>query len=101
MNSKNSNAVAIIAYITWIGFIVALFIREEGDDFTRLHLNQALVLNLLSTFAGILTIIPLLGSLVYSLVAIVTFVFWVIGLYRAITWNDKPLPFVGEIQIIK
>ncbi len=97
----NSNKIAAIAaYITWIGFLIAILIADRRDRFVSHHLNQALVLNLLSVVGGALTIIPILGSIAASLVSLLVFVFWVIGIYRAATDSMKPLPIIGDIHLI-
>lgn len=99
MNRK-SNAAAIISYITWVGFIVALVIGDRTDRFTSHHLNQALVINVLEMIGGFLAIFPLIGGLVSRLISIAVFVFWCMGIYRAATWSTEPLPFIGDIHLI-
>lgn len=98
MNNR-SNAAAILAYITWIGWFVALFIRDKDDDFTTLHMNQALVLNIISILGGVLAYFPLLGGIVSRIVSAAVLICAIIGLVRAITWNDEPLPIIGEIRL--
>ena len=99
MNNK-SNSAAVASYLTWIGFIIALLIRDKGDDFTTFHINQALVLNILGIVAGALTIFPLIGGIASTIVSAAVFVLWCIGIYRAITWSTEPLPLIGEIHLI-
>ena len=96
---KNKTA-AIISYITWIGFIIAFCIADRSDRFTAHHLNQALVLNILSVVGGVLRVIPLIGNMAAGLVELVVLVFWVIGIYRAATGSMQPLPFIGDIHLI-
>lgn len=99
MNNR-SNVIAAVSYITWIGFIVALAVRDKGDEFTTFHINQALVLNVLGIVAGALTIFPLIGGIASTIVSGVVFVLWCIGIYRAIIWSTEPLPLIGEIHLI-
>lgn len=99
MNQGRLNVPAILAYISWIGWIVAFIVRDKSDRFAAHHLNQAMVLNILATIAGILRIVPLLGHLAYNIVSLVVFVLWCIGIYRAFTWNDTPIPYIGQIRI--
>ena len=89
MNQK-SNLAAVIAYITWIGFFIALVIGDKNDDFTRMHLNQALVLNIAGIAAGVIAIIPLVGTIAGG----------IMGIVRAATWRMDPLPFVGDFRLI-
>lgn len=99
MNNKSLNIHAILAYITWIGWLFAFFTRNKADRFAALHLNQALIINVLASISGILTIVPLLGSLAYRIVNLAVFVLWCIGIYRAFTGNDEPLPLIGDFRL--
>lgn len=80
-----------VAYITWIGLIIAFCAGDkEGAKF---HLNQALVIALFS----LLGCIPVVGW-IWS---IFMFVCWVIGLVAAINQEEKRIPLLGGIQILK
>ncbi len=81
----------IVAYITWIGLIVAFCAGDkEGAKF---HINQALVIFLFSLLGAI----PLIGWIweVFMLVC------WIMGLIAAIQEQEKPIPLLGKIQILK
>ncbi len=81
----------IVAYITWIGLLIAFCAGDkEGAKF---HLNQALVIFLFT----LLGVIPCIGWvwLVFMLVC------WVMGLIAAINEEEKPVPVIGKIQILK
>lgn len=90
----------MISYFTWVGFLVALVIGDRTDSFTNHHLNQALVINILSIAGGVLSIIPLLGTMVAGIIDVVVVIFWIMGIYRAITWSMEPLPLLGDIHLI-
>lgn len=82
---------SIVAYFTWIGLIIALLAGDkEGAKF---HLNQALVIMLFS----LLSIIPCIGWIwgVFMLVC------WIMGLVAAINQEEKPVPLIGGIKLIK
>lgn len=82
---------SIIAYITWIGLIVAFCAGDkEGAKF---HLNQALVIFLFS----LLSIVPCVGWIW----AIFMLVCWIMGLIAAINQEEKPVPLIGGIKILK
>ena len=96
----------IVAYLTWIGLVIAFVAGDkEGAKF---HLNQALVVNL---FAIVLNIasrmvgwIPLLGWIalvIIGLMNFVAFVLWVMGLIYAVQEQEKPLPLIGNIQLLQ
>ena len=81
----------IVAYITWIGLVIALCAGDkEGAKF---HLNQALVIFLF----GLVSIVPCLGQIW----AIFIMVCWIMGLIAAINEEEKPVPLIGGIQILK
>lgn len=82
---------SIVAYITWIGLIVAFCAGDkEGAKF---HLNQALVIFLFS----LLSIVPCVGWIW----AIFMLVCWIMGLIAAINQEEKPVPLIGGIKILK
>lgn len=81
----------IVAYITWIGLLIAVCAGDkEGAKF---HLNQALVIFLFMLLGAI----PCIGWiwLIFMLVC------WVMGLIAAINEEEKPVPLIGGIKILK
>ena len=81
----------IVAYLTWIGFLVAVL---AGDwKAARFHVNQALVILLF----GLLIFIPCIGWLwgVFMLIC------WIMGLIAAISEEEKPVPLIGGIKLLK
>ena len=97
---SNSRAAAIISYITWLGFFIALVMRDPADRFTAHHINQALVLNLVGLAGGLLAIIPVLGTIASGVISIGIIVLDIMGISRAATGSTEPLPFIGDIHIM-
>ena len=88
----------IIAYIGIIGWLIAYLAGDrEGAKF---HLNQALVLALASVLCSILSAIPLIGF-VAGLASLGVLVFAILGLVSAVKDEEKPLPIIGGIQLLK
>lgn len=86
-----TKATGIVAYITWIGWLVAFFAGDkEGAKF---HINQALVIMLF----GLLVAIPCIGWIW----GIFVFVCWIMGLIAAINEDEKEVPLIGKIRILK
>ena len=86
-----TKATGIVAYITWIGLIIAFCAGDkEGAKF---HLNQALVIFLF----GLLSVVPCLGQIW----AIFILVCWIMGLVAAINEDEKEVPLIGKIRILK
>ena len=87
----DKKATSIVAYISWIGLIIAFCAGDrEGAKF---HLNQALVIFLFS----LLSIIPCIGW-IWSIFMLVC---WIMGLIAAINQEEKRVPLIGGIQIVK
>mgnify|MGYP006968287435 CR=1 FL=1 len=84
----DARTTGIVAYITWIGFLIAVCAGDkEGAKF---HINQALVILLFS----LLAMIPCIGW-VWGLVC------WIMGLIAAINEEEKEVPLIGKIRLIK
>ena len=85
----NGKTIAIIAHITWIGWIIALIINyERKDQFAAFYIRQLLGLYL----AGLVfSLIPLLGWMV----SLVVFAFWIYSLINAAQGDVKEVPIVG------
>ena len=88
----------IVAYITIIGWLIAFLAGDkEGAKF---HLNQALVLCLVQLVLTVLGKIPFIGWIA-GILSIVVFVFQIMGLVYACQGQDKEVPLVGAIKILK
>ena len=90
--------VAIVSYLTLIGFIIALVMH--GNQKTQLgayHLRQTLGLMIVSVAGSIiLGMIPILGWIASIGLFFAVIALWVIGLLSAIKGEMKPLPVVGK-----
>ena len=90
--------VAIVAYLTLIGFLVAVIIHSSKK--TRLgayHLRQMLGF-MLSMFAVIiLMFIPIIGWILIPVFYLFMLVCWIMGLVSAINGQMKPMPVVGPM----
>lgn len=87
----DTKTTSIVAYITWIGLLIAFVAGDkEGAKF---HLNQALVIFLFS----LLSVIPCIGW-IWGIFMVVC---WIMGLIAAINQEEKPVPVIGGITLIK
>lgn len=92
-----------VAYITFIGWIVAYCAGDkEGAKF---HLNQSLIVWLgylcVIIASVVLAFIPVIGWLAMWATLIFLFVCWIMGLINAINQEEKELPLIGQIKILK
>ena len=87
----DAKTTGIVAYLTWIGFLIAVLAGDkEGAKF---HVNQALVIILFS----LLAVIPCIGW-IWGIFMIVC---WFMGLIAAINEEEKEVPLIGKIRILK
>ncbi len=94
------NIIAAVSYITWIGFIIAIVMGDRGDRFMAHHLNQALVIDIISVVGGVLVVIPLLGGMAAGIINMAVFVFDIMGAISAYKGSMASLPIIGDIHLI-
>lgn len=94
----NKKITGIIAYLGWPGWLIAYLAGDkEGAKF---HLNQAGVLAIASIALTVLAWVPLIGWLT-GILSLVVGVFELVGLIYAAQDQEKALPLVGGITLLK
>lgn len=81
----------IVVCLTWISFIIAICAGDK--DGAIFHVNQALVIMLFS----LLAVIPCV-SWIWGIFMLVC---WIMGLVAAINQEEKEVPLIGKIRILK
>jgi uncharacterized membrane protein len=90
--------VAIVAYLTLIGFLVAIIIHmNKKTKLGAYHLRQMLGFILTSFLVIVLLVIPIIGWLLIPVFYICMLVLWILGLVAAINGQMKPMPVVGPL----
>jgi uncharacterized membrane protein len=80
---------AIVAHITWVGWIIALIVNSgQKDEIASFYIRQLLGIYLFS----LLTIIPTIGWII----GIISVVFWILSLIGAINGEMKETPVIGK-----
>jgi uncharacterized membrane protein len=96
-SSGEDKTVAIVAYITIIGFIAAIVIHSnKKTKLGAFHLRQCLGIFIAGFACSFLMIIPILGWIAAPILGICLLVFWIMGLISAINGQMKPVPLLGE-----
>jgi uncharacterized membrane protein len=98
--NKNSRLLAVLSYFSWVGFVISFILREKDDTLVAKHLNQALLLNIVSTFASLLMRWGSIFASVGSIINLGCFILFIIGVCRAFKMSEEPLPILGEFNII-
>lgn len=88
----DAKTTGIVAYLTWIGLLIAFLAGDKEN--AKFHINQSLVLVLATIVCGF---IPFLGwaAEIFILVC------WIIAFVGAIQGVEKEMPLLGKIKIIK
>ena len=102
----DAKVTGIVSYISWVGWLVAFLAGDkEGAKF---HLNQALVLMIamtvlpiVSAVVGFIPIVGFIVRLVAGLCCLVLLAFRIVGLVGAIKGEEKSVPIIGNIQLLK
>jgi uncharacterized membrane protein len=94
--STEDKTVAIVAYLTLIGFLVALILHSnKKTKIGAFHLRQALGLILTGICASFIMVIPILGWIAGPIIALCVFVFAIMGFIGAIQGKMNPVPLLG------
>jgi uncharacterized membrane protein len=94
---KEKNTTAIIAYLTFIGLIIAFVMNnEKKEPFASYHIRQSLGLVLTSLVLSFINVIPVLGWIISLLGFLLLIYMWIVGLINAIKSKELPVPFLGK-----
>ena len=100
-SASEDKTVAILSYLTLIGFIVAVILH--GNKKTALgssHLRQALGLQITAIACWVLNVmlafIPIIGWITIMVVWMGLFALWLMGFIAAASGQRKPVPVLGE-----
>ncbi|WP_339839138.1 hypothetical protein [uncultured Maribacter sp.] len=95
--ASEGKKIATIAYITFIGLIIAFVMNKDKEDsFATYHIKQSLGLAITGLALLVIGMIPFLGWIINILGIFVLLYMWVIGFMNAINEKESPVPFLGE-----
>lgn len=95
----------IVAYMTLIGWVIALVQNNEKTgaekSFTAFHLRQMLGLMLLAFCSWILQMllgaVPVIGWLLYVALSLGLFAVWVVAVIGAMNGEKREVPYIGPV----
>ncbi len=104
-DDDNSKLMAIICYISLLGFIIAAVMNSnEKSAFVSYHLAQSLgnfLFSLLSlAFFLVLFFVPfvgIFGLILYYILGLLTLVNTIFGIINAVNEKEKPVPIFGKL----
>ena len=96
VQTGEDKTVAILAYITLIGFIIAIVMHSSKKTaLGSFHLRQMLGIIVLGLASYILIFIPILGWIAIAVLGICNLIMWIMGLVAAANGEMKPAPIFG------
>lgn len=96
-DSDEGKTIAIVAYLTLIGFVVALIMNSsKKHPLATFHIRQMLGLLLTGFAIGMVGIIPIIGWLINIVAFFFLLYMWIMGLINAVNGREKSLPFLGD-----
>jgi len=88
--------ISMIAYITLMGWFIALILNNPKNEQASFHIRQALGVNLVFMAGSILFIIPILGWIAGTACYITSFIFWFYGFSLAWEGDQQEVPILGK-----
>ena len=99
MESPNRKVFSVLSYIALL-WLVGLLL-EKDDPVVKHHVNQGLNLFILEVIGSVLGVIPLIGGLISGLISILCLILAILGIISAAKGEDKPLPILSMVTLIK
>lgn len=99
---EDINKNKIFAILAYFGILVLVPIFAAKDSkFAKFHANQGLLLFIAEIAGSVISVIPVLGTLVSFVVSIACFALAIIGIINAAKGEAKELPIIGKYEILK
>jgi len=97
----NPRTVAVVAYITFIGWLIARFalLPSNKSAFSQYHLRQALLIHILSLLLKVAySFIPWSFALliIILVLSVILFVIWLVSFINALNGRQRPAPLIGH-----
>lgn len=91
---SNTKLTGIISYFYILGWLIAYFLGDRKG--AKTHLNSSLIIHILFFLVSNIETDFISGFLLFPIL-----ILWIIGLIYAVNEEDKEVPFIGWIHIIK
>ena len=104
-SSSNSNEIwmGILSYLGILA-LIPYFVKDQ-TPFVRAHAVRGINLLLLEVIVwvavGVFSFIPVLNDILSTLAGLASFILSLIGIINVANKEDKDLPFIGSIRLIK
>lgn len=94
---EDGKTIAIIAYLTLIGLIIAFVMNgEKKNSYAKFHIRQSLGLMVTGLATMFVSWVPFIGWLFGILAFFFLLFLWFTGLFNAINGREKVVPILGD-----
>ena len=102
-SGTNDTLMGVLSYLGLLALIP--YFSKGQSSFVRAHAIRGMNLLLLEIIAGvasgILSFVPVLGTIVGWLISLASLAFTIIGIVNVANHKDEDLPLIGTIRFIK
>lgn len=100
-SGDNSTLLAFIGvFLAVVGFLIVYLVKKE-DDYAMHYAKQGLALFIVAVIVWVanrvLMIVPVLGSIVSTVLGIGLLVLWIVGIIYSFSGEKKDIPLIGEL----
>lgn len=102
---RSGKTAAIVAYFTIFGSILAMFLNsdENKHKFASFHIRQALGINFILIFIGVVvsgipeSVSNLQALMISSPLYLAYFILWIYGFIGAVSGKENKVPLIGNL----
>lgn len=94
-SGADPKVVAIISYLTLVGWIAAVVLNNPKSELASFHIRQSLGLILVMGAGSMVMVVPFLGWIIGAAAIIGAFILWIMGFMSALQGEMKEVPYLG------
>ena len=101
MNMDENIAGALCYVLGWVTGLI-FYLIEKDNKFVRFHAMQSIIVFLplmiiIVIIQGILLFIPFIGWAISGVIGLLTFILWIVLMFKAYNGEKWKVPFAGDI----
>lgn len=101
---QTNKGLSCLSYLSLL-VLIPLLVNQPPSPFTKFHINQGIVLLIVSVIGGVIGSIfgwiPFIGAIISSVIGIFVFVLLIIGFVNTVSGKAVRLPIIGNIEIYR
>ena len=96
VHKNNPKVVSVIAYLTFVGWLIAFLLNSPKSELSSFHIRQALGVHLIFLVSSMLMWIPIVGWLAGIVGFLLGVALWFIGIVAASKEEEDVVPIFGN-----